>query len=109
MPPRLSSHALLMLVLSFGVAGCDSDNTYPNGSIRRDIEGTSMVVSNVKQPLVIEGCSVTIHRIHTAPGDMLNDFTVGVAKCPTATVTSTSHTCGKGCTANNIMVNPSTE
>lgn len=71
-----------------------------------DVQNTSLSAKKIDQELKIEGCDISVHRVNTGVGDMLSNFTIAVAKCPTATTTSTQYGCGKGCTANNIVVQP---
>lgn len=98
---------LLLAVLASAtlLAGCDNDPA-PSKSSQRNYEETKMAATAIKQPLEIEGCIVKVHRVTTANSDILPNFTIAVAKCPTATVTSTQHGCGKNCSANNIVVQP---
>lgn len=98
--PTLMAGLLLM-------SGCSSDPT-PDAGVAASYKATKMAVTPIEQQLEIDGCTVSVSRVTTAKSDLLSDFTVAVAKCPTATVTSTSHNCGKGCTANNIVVQAET-
>ena len=87
------------------MSGCSSDPT-PDGGVAAKYKATKMAVTPLEQRLEIDGCTVTVSRVTTPRTAILSDFTVAVAKCPTATVTSTSHSCGKSCNANNILVQP---
>lgn len=86
-------------------SGCSKDPT-PDVGVAARYKATKMAVTPLDQRLEIDGCTVTVSRVTTTKLDLLSDFTVAVAKCPTATVTSTSHNCGKSCNANNVVVQP---
>lgn len=102
-------HLFLLATCSVLLSACDMHNPVPSAETRASYESTRMAVTKVGEPLEVDGCKVSIHRVSTAAADKLNSFTMAVAHCPTATVTSTSHVCGKNCVADNIAVQPSPE
>lgn len=98
-------HLLVVLASTIMMTGCSNDPT-PSDGRKANYAATRFAVTKAGSPLEVEGCQVTVHRVTTADSDYLNDFTLAVAKCPTATVTSTEYSCGKSCHANNIVVQP---
>lgn len=97
-----------MITLAAGLllmSGCSSDPT-PDEGVAAKYKATKMAVTPIEQRLEIDGCLVMVSRVTTAKSDLLSDFTVAVAKCPTATVASTTHNCGRGCNATNVVVQP---
>ena len=101
----LRTSLLLTVLASAILTGCGNDPT-PSADRKANYAATRFAVTKAGSPLEVEGCQVTVHRVTTANSDYLNDFTLAVAKCPTATVTTTEYGCGKSCHANNIVVQP---
>ena len=97
--------SLLALVAACSLSACGNDPR-PSTKTADDIANTRMAVTKVKQSLTVEGCSISVHRVHTSISDSLNSFTLAVADCPTATVTTTNQNCGKNCMQNAMLVEP---
>lgn len=99
---------ILTAVLSaFGaalLASCSNDPN-PSGDTGTNYANTHYSVRDAGG-FSVDGCQVRVHRVFTAARDLMPDFTIAVASCPTANVTMTSHVCGKGCTANNLEIEP---
>ncbi|WP_434715772.1 hypothetical protein [Paraburkholderia sp. A3RO-2L] len=99
---------LMVAVLSaFGaalLASCSNDPN-PSGDTRTNYANTHYSVVDAGG-FAVDGCQLKVRRIFTAAGDLMPDFTIAVATCPTAKVTMSSHICGKGCTANNLEIEP---
>ncbi|KVP96932.1 hypothetical protein WJ97_14015 [Burkholderia ubonensis] len=102
---RRSTLLLGALAGAIMLSGCGNDPN-PSPDLKANYEGTRFAVTKAGATLEVEGCQVSVHRVTTANSDALNDFTMAVAKCPTATVTATEYGCGKSCHANNIVVKP---
>lgn len=100
-----TSQLIIVLASAILMTGCSNDPT-PSADRKANYAATRFAVTKAGSPLEVEGCQVTVHRVTTANSDYLNDFTLAVAKCPTATVTTTEYGCGKSCHANNIVVHP---
>lgn len=110
-PAKINAMRFLFLFAACSVllSACDLHNPAPDPQTRASYEATRMAVTKVGEPLEVEGCKISVHRVSTAAADKLSSFTMAVAHCPTATVTSTSHGCGKRCVSNHIVVEPSPE
>lgn len=102
---RASTLALAAACL-LSACGDWQTNPTPSSKTANDIARTRMAVTKVEQTLTVEGCSVSVHRVHTSFSDSLHNFTLAVADCPTATVTTTNQTCGKNCRQDAILVQP---
>lgn len=106
---RTTSTALLALAL-LAVSGCG--NTIKEGKVVRDnaeIWAAAKVTPYpVGEPFTLDGCKVQMYRIAigTAIGSGLSDVTLSTVDCPTASVTASSHSCGRACTANMLQVTP---
>lgn len=100
----------LVLAAACLLSACGNWQTDPKPSSKTasDIAQTRMAVTKVEQTLTVEGCSVSVHRVHTSFADSLHNFTLAVADCPTATVTTTNQNCGKNCRQDAMLVQPKT-
>lgn len=103
---RKTAHLRVIPVMAISLLMLGCNDPTPSKGTRIDLENTSMAVTTIKQKLQIEGCEITVHRVTTASSDSLKDFTIGTAKCPTATVTSTTQNCGKNCYENTLQLAP---
>jgi len=102
MPRLLPLFALSVILLS----GCSNDPA-PSQNLLENLGATKMATTRVgTQPLMVDGCEVNVHRVTTGSKSFVPDFTLAVAKCPTATVTVTSQSCGKACQEDDILVQP---
>ncbi|WP_157641903.1 hypothetical protein [Burkholderia ubonensis] len=102
---RRSALLLAALAGAIMLSGC-SDDPNPSPDRKANYAATKFAVTKAGPTLDVEGCQVKVHRVTTANSDYLNDFTMAVANCPTATVTTTEYGCGKSCHANNIVIQP---
>jgi hypothetical protein len=96
---------LCVLVGAALLTGCSNDPN-PSSSSKANYASTHFAVSKAGDPFVVDGCQVQVHRVTTASTDALPDFTLAVARCPTATVTVENNNCGKSCMSNTIAVLP---
>lgn len=65
---------------------------------------TQFEVTQVGSSFDAAGCQVNVHRVTGGSAVPIKPFTLAVAKCPTATVTSTSQVCGKNCIRDDVTV-----
>jgi hypothetical protein len=93
------------LVCSLAMTSCSNDPT-PSADSQHNYGNTHFAVSKAGDPFEVDGCLVSVHRVTTASSDLLPDFTLATAKCPTATVDVANNVCGKSCVSNNVLVTP---
>jgi hypothetical protein len=98
----------MTLVSALALTSCSNDPA-PSADSQHNYGATHFAVSKAGDPFEVDGCLVSVHRITTASSDLLPDFTLATAKCPTATVTAVNNGCGKSCVANNIVVTPAAQ
>jgi hypothetical protein len=99
-----------LLVLAFiGVWGVESIRERVNPTVqaphRSDAQtwaAAKMTVYPVGEPMRVNGCKVTVHRVAVSSG--LNDFTMATAECDTAKVTATEQSCGKNCNTASVKI-----
>ncbi|MDN8078566.1 hypothetical protein QZN30_04040 [Burkholderia multivorans] len=102
--PRVRPVTVLFAMGAALLASC-GQNPNPSADTVANYAGTQYAVSNAGG-FSVDGCQVKIHRVTTRSSDLMPNFTLAVATCPTAQVTTTSHMCGKGCIANNMEIEP---
>lgn len=98
-----------LLTVGIMLASCSNRDPYdptPTPDLVQNYGSTRFAVTAAGQPFDVQGCKVSVHRVSTGSQSYVPSFTLAIAECPTATVTSVEHVCGKGCTASDILLTP---